>query len=37
VLNQETLSRVFQWPVAVTTWHDGSPQVIPLRAGEDRP
>jgi ABC-type cobalamin/Fe3+-siderophores transport system ATPase subunit len=37
VLNQETLSRVFQWPVAVTTWLDGSPQVVPLRAGEDSP
>jgi ABC-type cobalamin/Fe3+-siderophores transport system ATPase subunit len=37
VLNQETLSRVFQWPVAVTTWHDGSPQVVPLRAGENSP
>jgi iron complex transport system ATP-binding protein len=37
VLNKETLSRVFQWPVAVTTWHDGSPQVVPLRAGEDSP
>jgi iron complex transport system ATP-binding protein len=37
VLNQETLSQVFQWPVAVTTWHDGSPQVVPLRAGENSP
>jgi hypothetical protein len=25
---------VFQWPVAVTTWCDGSPQVVPLRIGE---
>jgi hypothetical protein len=25
---------VFQWPVAVTTWCDGSPQVVPLRTGE---
>jgi iron complex transport system ATP-binding protein len=33
VLNQETLSRVFQWPVAVTS-HAGAPQVIPLRSGE---
>jgi iron complex transport system ATP-binding protein len=31
VLTRETLSRVFQWPVAVTTWSDGSPQVVPLR------
>jgi iron complex transport system ATP-binding protein len=37
VLNRETLSRVFQWPVAVTTWRDGSPQVVPLRSGEESP
>jgi iron complex transport system ATP-binding protein len=35
VLRRETLSRVFEWPVAVTKWSDGAPQVIPLRAGED--
>jgi ABC-type cobalamin/Fe3+-siderophores transport system ATPase subunit len=34
VLRQDTLSRVFAWPVAVTTWCDGSPQVVPLRPGE---
>lgn len=34
VLNRETLSRVFEWPVAVRAWSDGSPQVVPLRAGE---
>ncbi len=34
VLTRETLSRVFDWPVAVTTWSDGSPQVIPLRVKE---
>ena len=34
VLSRETLSRVFEWPVAVTTWRDGSPQVVPLRAAE---
>jgi iron complex transport system ATP-binding protein len=34
VLRQETVSRVFAWPVAVTTWCDGSPQVVPLRPGE---
>jgi iron complex transport system ATP-binding protein len=37
VLQGETLSRVFQWPVAVTTWCDGSPQVVPLRPGESGP
>jgi iron complex transport system ATP-binding protein len=34
VLSRETLTRVFEWPVAVTTWRDGSPQVVPLRPGE---
>jgi iron complex transport system ATP-binding protein len=37
VLDQDMLSRVFQWPVAVTTWQDGSPQIVPLRTGERRP
>jgi iron complex transport system ATP-binding protein len=37
VLQRETLSRVFEWPVAVTTWCDGSPQVVPLRPGETGP
>jgi iron complex transport system ATP-binding protein len=34
VMDEPTLSRVFQWPVAVTAWTDGSPQVTPLRPGE---
>jgi len=34
VLSQEQLARVFGWPVAVTTWCDGSPQVVPLRPRE---
>jgi ABC-type cobalamin/Fe3+-siderophores transport system ATPase subunit len=34
VLREELLTRVFQWPVAVTTWSDGSPQLVPLRPGE---
>lgn len=37
VLSQEILSRVFEWPLAVTFWCDGSPQVIPLRPGEVSP
>lgn len=36
VLRQETLRAVFDWPVAVTTWCDGSPQVVPLRPHEAR-
>ena len=35
VLRSDILSRVFDWPVAVTTWSDGSPQVVPLRAAEE--
>jgi iron complex transport system ATP-binding protein len=34
VLREELISSVFGWPVAVTTWGDGSPQIIPLRRGE---
>lgn len=34
VLTEETLDRVFDWPVAVTTWNGGIPQVVPLRRGE---
>lgn len=34
VLVQEQIARVFRWPVAITTWQDGSPQVVPLRPGE---
>lgn len=34
VLRRETLRRVFDWPVAVTAWCDGSPQVVPLRPHE---
>jgi iron complex transport system ATP-binding protein len=36
VMQRETLSRVFEWPLAVTAWSDGSPQVVPLRAAEER-
>ena len=34
VLREDTLRSVFQWPLAVTTWCDGSPQVVPLRPHE---
>ncbi len=34
VLREDTLHAVFDWPVAVTTWCDGSPQVVPLRPHE---
>ena len=34
VLQQDVLSRVFAWPVAVTTWCDGAPQVVPLTRTE---
>lgn len=34
LLRQDLLAEVFAWPVAVTTWCDGSPQVVPLRPGE---
>jgi iron complex transport system ATP-binding protein len=37
VLRAEVLKRVFEWPVAVTTWSDGSPQVVPLRPHEVSP
>jgi iron complex transport system ATP-binding protein len=34
VMRQEILRRVFEWPVAVAAWCDGSPQVVPLRPNE---
>jgi iron complex transport system ATP-binding protein len=34
VMKPETLSRVFEWPVSVATWRDGSPQVVPLRPSD---
>jgi iron complex transport system ATP-binding protein len=37
VLREETLRAVFGWPLAVTTWCDGSPQVVPLRPHEAGP
>jgi iron complex transport system ATP-binding protein len=37
VLTRATLGRVFEWPVAVTRWGDGYPQIVPLRPGERQP
>ena len=34
VLRAESISAVFAWPVAVTRWRDGSPQIVPLRSSE---
>ncbi|MGH7579629.1 MAG: ABC transporter ATP-binding protein [Gemmatimonadales bacterium] len=34
VLRRDTLREVFAWPVEVTSWIDGSPQVVPLRPHE---
>jgi iron complex transport system ATP-binding protein len=34
VLREDTLQSVFDWPLAVTTWQDGTPQVVPLRPGQ---
>ena len=36
VLTGPVVARVFEWPVAVTPWLDGSPQVVPLRPRESR-
>jgi len=35
VFRRQVLTKVFQWPVAVTNWYDGAPQVVPLRMGEE--
>jgi iron complex transport system ATP-binding protein len=35
VLRADVLSAVFGWPVAVAPWRDGSPQLVPLRPGEE--
>lgn len=37
VLTRDTLGHVFEWPVAVTHWGEGVPQVVPLRPGERQP
>jgi len=34
VLKRETLTRTFEWPLAITSWRDGSPQVVPLRSSD---
>lgn len=34
VLDPEVVAQVFKWPVAITPWRDGAPQVVPLKPGE---
>lgn len=34
VLTRDNVARVFDWPVAITTWCDGAPQIVPLKPGE---
>jgi iron complex transport system ATP-binding protein len=34
VLTPDVVAKVFAWRVAVTTWCDGAPQVVPLKPGE---
>lgn len=34
VLRAELLTTLFGWPVAIGSWYDGSPQIVPLRRGE---
>ncbi|HTS90057.1 MAG TPA: ABC transporter ATP-binding protein [Gemmatimonadales bacterium] len=34
VLQPDILARVFEWPVAVSPWRDGSPQITPLKPGD---
>jgi ABC-type cobalamin/Fe3+-siderophores transport system ATPase subunit len=34
ILRRDVVAGVFDWPVAVTAWSDGSPQVVPLRPRE---
>ncbi len=34
VLTPQHVTRVFEWPVAITTWCDGAPQIVPLKPGE---
>ncbi len=34
VLTEPHVTRVFEWPVAITSWCDGAPQIVPLKPGE---
>lgn len=34
VLTPDVVSPVFEWRVAVTSWCDGAPQIVPLKPGE---
>ncbi len=37
VLKREILTRTFEWPLAITNWRDGSPQVVPVRSTDPAP
>ena len=37
VLRANLVSAVFEWPVAVVPWSDGTSQVVPLKRNEERP
>jgi ABC-type hemin transport system ATPase subunit len=37
VVRGQALAKVFRWPLAVTTWRDGAPQVVPLKPSEAEP
>jgi iron complex transport system ATP-binding protein len=34
VFDRHTIATVFEWPVTITPWRDGSPQVVPLRPSD---
>ena len=34
VLTPDTVARVFDWRIAITTWCDGAPQLVPLKPHE---
>jgi iron complex transport system ATP-binding protein len=34
VLRSDIVASVFDWPVAITVWSDGAPQIVPLKPSE---